>query len=66
MFNIKYLAMHKVHMHAGVISKLLNDFASVQVIIHFLKLVDYLSIKTHKPHVSVAGHALSALCNSMP
>ena len=32
-----YLAMHKVQMHAGAISKLLNVFASVRAIIHSLK-----------------------------
>ena len=32
MFNIKYLAMDKVQMHAGAISKLLYGFASVWAI----------------------------------
>ena len=36
MFNIKYLAMHKVQMHTGAISKLLHGFASVRVINHLL------------------------------
>ena len=50
MFNIKYLAMHKVQMQAGVISKLLYGFASVQAIIHSLKLAEYLLVQTHKPY----------------
>ena len=37
MFNIKYLAIQQVRIHAGAIRKLLYGFASVQ-----LKLVDYL------------------------
>ena len=46
MFYVKYLAMHKVHMYAGAISKLLYGFTSVQVIIHLLKLLDYLPVDT--------------------
>ena len=49
MFYIKYLTMYKMHMHAGVISKLLYGCAYVQKIIHSLKLVDYLPVHTHKP-----------------
>ena len=40
--KFKFLAMHKVQIHAGVISKLLYGFASVLAIIHSLKLADYL------------------------
>ena len=36
MFNINYLAMHKMQMHAGTISKLLYGLASVWAIIHSL------------------------------
>ena len=50
MFNIKYLSMHKEQMHAGALSKLLYGFASVWVIIHLLKLMDYLPVKTSKPY----------------
>ena len=43
MFYIKYLAIHKVHMHAGTtIRQLLYGCAYVREIIHSLKLVDYL------------------------
>ena len=37
-------------MQAGAISKLLYGFASVWAIIHSLKLVDYLLVRTHKPY----------------
>ena len=47
MFNVKYVAMHKVQMHAAAISKLLYGFASVLAIIHELKLVDYRLVQTH-------------------
>ena len=50
MFNVKYLAMHNVQMHAGAISKLLYGFASIGRIIHSLKFVDYLPLQTHTPH----------------
>ena len=50
MFYIKYLTMHKVHMHAGAISQLLYGCVYVREIIHSLKLVDYLSVHTHKPY----------------
>ena len=60
-------------MHTGEISKLVYGFASVRVIIHLLKLVDYLPVQTHKPycisinyyvciclkHVKVDGHMAS-------
>ena len=49
MFYIKYLTMHKVHMHAGAIRQLLYGCAYEREIIHSLKLVDYLPIHTHKP-----------------
>ena len=32
-YNVKYLSMHKVQMHAGAINKLLYSFASVRAII---------------------------------
>ena len=44
MFNVKYLAMHKVKMHAGTASKLLYGFASLRAIIHSLNLVGYLPV----------------------
>ena len=50
MFSIRYLTIHKVHMHAGAIRKLLYDSAHVREIIHLLKLVDYLPVHTHKPY----------------
>ena len=50
MFYIQYLSMHKVHMHAGTIMQLLYGCAYVREIIHSLKLVDYLSVHTHKPY----------------
>ena len=49
MFYIKHLTICKVHMHAGAIRKLLYGCAYVRVIIHLLKLVDYLTVHTHKP-----------------
>ena len=50
MFYIKYLTMHKVHMHAGAIllRQLLYACAYVREIIHPLKLVDYPPV--HKPY----------------
>ena len=42
MFNVKYLTMNNVQMHAGTIRKLLYGF--VWAIIH----VDYFTIHTHK------------------
>ena len=50
MFYIKYLTMHKVHMHADAIRQLLYGCAYVREIIHSLKLVDYLPVYTHKPY----------------
>ena len=50
MFYIKYLTMHKVHMHAGAIRQLLYGCAYVGEIIHSLKLVDYPPVHTHKPY----------------
>ena len=50
MFYIKYLTMHKVHMHANAIRQLLYGCAYVQEIIHSLKLVDYPPVHTHKPY----------------
>ena len=37
--NVKYLAMHRVHMHAGAI-------------LYSLELVDYLLVHTHKPYTN--------------
>ena len=50
MFYIKYLIMHKVHMHAGVIRQLLFDCACVREINHSRKLVNYPSVHTHRPY----------------
>ena len=50
MFNIRYLIMHKVHMHAGAIRQILYGCAHVREIIHSLKLVDYPPVHTHKPY----------------
>ena len=44
MFYIKYLTMHKVHIHAGAIMQLLYGCAYV------LKLVDYPPVHTHGPY----------------
>ena len=67
MFYIKYLIMHKVHMHAGAIRQLLYGCAYVREIIHSLKLVDYLPIHTHKPynnlHVNNKGADKIAHCH---
>ena len=47
-----------VKMHAGAISKLLYDFASVRAIIHSLKVLDYLPYRrTH--------HTLTSTCNRL-
>ena len=50
MFYIRYLTMHKVHMHAGAIRQLVYGCAYVREIIHSLKLVDYLPVHTHKSY----------------
>ena len=50
MFYIKYLTLHKLHMHAGEIRQLLYSSAYVQEIIHSLMLVDYPPVHTHKPY----------------
>ena len=50
MFYIKYITMHKVHMHAGAIRHLLYGCAYVREIIHSQKLVDHLPVHTHKPY----------------
>ena len=52
MFYIKYLTMHKVHMHAGAIRQLLYGCEYVREIIHSLKLVDYPPIHTDKPCIN--------------
>ena len=50
MFYIKYLTMHKVHMHAGAIRQLLYGCAYVPETIHSLKLVDFPPVHMHKPY----------------
>ena len=50
MFYIRYLTMHKVHMHGGVIRQILYGCAQVREIIHSLKLVDCPPVQTHKPY----------------
>ena len=50
MCYIKYLTMHKGHMHAGAIRQLLYSCAYVREIIHSLMLVDYPPVHTHKPY----------------
>ena len=50
MFYIKYLTMHKVHMHAGAIRQLVYGCVYVREIIHSLKLMDYPPVHTHKPY----------------
>ena len=42
------LAIHKVQMHSGAISKLVCGFACVRAIIHLPKLVDNPAVWTHK------------------
>ena len=50
MLNIKYLTIHKVHMHAGAIRQLMYGCAYVRETIHSLQLVDYPPVHTHKPY----------------
>ena len=50
MFYIKYLTMHKVHMHAGAMRQLLYGCAHVREIIHSLRLVDNPPVHAHKPY----------------
>ena len=50
MLCVKYLTMHKAHMHAGAIRQLLYGCAYVREIIHSLKLVDYHPVHAHKPY----------------
>ena len=57
MFYIKYLTMHKMHMHAGAIRQLLYGCAYVREIIHSPKLVDCHPLHTHKPYNNL--HILS-------
>ena len=69
MLYIKYLTMHKVHMHAGAIRQLLYGCAYIREIIHSLKLVDYPPVHAHKPYnisasvllVSVSGLVVSTI-----
>ena len=42
--------MYKVDMHAGAIRKLVYGCVYVWEIIHWLELVDYLPVHTHKPY----------------
>ena len=51
MFNVKYLAMHVLKMHAGARNKSFYGFASVRAIIHSINLLDYLSILPHKQYI---------------
>ena len=59
MVYIRYLTMHKVHMHAGAIKQLLYGCAHVQEVIHSLKLVDYLPLHTHTPYNNL--HILTSI-----
>ena len=59
MLYIKYLTIHKVHMHAGAIRQLLYGCAYVRKIINSLKLVDYPPVHTHKPYNNL--HFLSVM-----
>ena len=52
MLYTKYLTLYKVQMRAGAIRKLIYGCTFVRVIIHELKLVDYLPVHTHSTHVS--------------
>ena len=47
MLNVKYVATHKVQMHAGSISNLMHGSSPVRAITRSLKLVDYLPLQTH-------------------
>ena len=58
----RYLTMHKVHMHACAIRKLLYGCAHVREILHSLKLVDSLSAHTHKPYNNL--HLLNSAIHS--
>ena len=49
-FNLKYIAMYKLQIYAGAISKLLYGIACVRAIIHSLMFVDYLPVRTHQPY----------------
>ena len=60
MFNTKYLAMHKVQMHAGAISILSYVFVPERAIIPSLKLVDYLPVYNTRH----AYHLLDTLVKS--
>ena len=46
--------MHNVQMHAGAMGDLLSGFASVQIIMHSLKIMDYFPVQTHKPYNNLA------------
>ena len=50
MFYIKYLTMYKVHVHAGVMRKLLYGLCVCTGDSPLAKLVDYLPVHTHKPY----------------
>ena len=54
MLYIKYLAM----LHAGAIRQLLYGCVYVREIIHSLKLVDYLTVHTHKPYNNLHMYVL--------
>ena len=40
-----------MHMHCRAICKLMYGFSSVRAIIHFLRLMDYLPVQTHKRYI---------------
>ena len=61
MLYIKYLTIHKVHMHTVAIRQLLYGCAYVREIIHPLKLVYYPPVHTHKPYNNL--HLLSAMAS---
>ena len=50
MFYIKYLTIHKMHMHAGAIRQISYSCAYVREIINSTKLMDYHPVHTHKPY----------------
>ena len=49
MFNVKYLAMRRVQMHAGAKSKLLYGFACVNALILY-NTMDYRPLHTQKAY----------------
>ena len=55
----KSLVMHKVTMHAGTMSKLLNGIVFVGAKIHSLKLEYYIPVQTHKPYNNLQFYHVS-------